>query len=399
MTTNIEQRISRARTHLLMDQPWFGSLALRLRMEATPGLGTFANDGTHLKYDPDYAGQRSDKEMIGVIAHEVMHCAMGHMYRAGNRNWRKWNEACDIAINGLLRAQGFVLPPTFLQAEEAQYAGMSAEQIYAAREKAPPPAPKGAGGSQKGQPGQGSGEGQSDDDHHDGDSCACGMQPAPKGSAAVEGQLTEVDWQIATEQATAVAKKAGTMPAHIDRAISANPKTHTDWRSILRRFIEQTVPSDYSWMSPKRRHIAQGLYLPGMVKENMPRIGLAVDTSGSVDAAMLQQFASELTAILHETRPEALDVVYCDAKVQGKETFTPDDGEVVLHAKGGGGTAFQPALDVFNDDPPCCVIYLTDLYGPAPKEPTAYPVLWATPEDNTQLAPFGELVRLSKWEQ
>lgn len=393
-----EMRISRARTHLLLDRPWFGTLALRLKMEQA-NIPTMANDGTKLIYSEDYVNQRNDQELIALMAHEVMHCALGHMFRGKGRNWRKWNEAADIAINGILRAEGFQLPPTELQAEEATYAGMSAEQIYALREKEEQ--------KQQGQKGQGAGQPQfgqqgvgDSDDGHDHDSCECGLQPAPDEATqpAIEGEdrMSEVDWQVAAEQATAVVKRAGKMGGELDRALGTNKQAHTDWRTLLRRFIEQTVPSDYSWSHPNRRYVSQGLYLPGVVKENMPRIGLAVDTSGSIDGEMLKLFASELTAILQETRPEALDVVYCDAKVQGRETFTPDDGEIKLHAKGGGGTAFQPALDVFNEDPPCCVIYLTDLYGPAPREPE-YPVLWATPEGNTQKAPFGELVQLSKY--
>ena len=117
MSKTTERRISRARTHLLLDKPWFGTLALRLKMEPAPGLGTMANDGTRLRYDEDYVVQRTDAELIALMAHEVMHCALGHMYRAGKREWHRWNEACDIAINGMLRSEGFVLPPTPLQAE------------------------------------------------------------------------------------------------------------------------------------------------------------------------------------------------------------------------------------------------------------------------------------------
>lgn len=398
-----EFRVTRARTRLLLDNPWFGTLALRLKIQEAPGLGTLANNGTILYYDPAYVAKLKDQELLAVMAHEVMHCALGHMWRCKSRNFRQWNEACDIAINQILRRNKFELPPTYLQAEEATYENMSAEQIYELRKQNSKSA--GAGitimlpSSGQDNQGDGDGAGQGDKDG-DENQPTCGLQPAPDLNSHDPHTMTETDWQVIAEQATIIAKKAGKMPAELDRTITGNRESKVDWRTILRRFIEQIIVNDYSWTSPNRRFISQGLYLPGMIKgDSTPRIGIAVDTSGSIDNEILRQFANEITSILHEVRPERIDVVYCDAVVHGQESFDPDDAEVVLHAKGGGGTAFQPALDVFNnhkDGPPACVIYLTDLYGPHPKKPEDYPVLWAVTEaSGITEAPFGEFVKLS----
>jgi len=209
--------------------------------------------------------------------------------------------------------------------------------------------------------------------------------------------MTAADWQIATEQASLVARKAGKMDGDTERAAKQARRSATDWRTILRRFIENAVPADYSWTRPNRRHIADGLYLPGVVRENMPRLAVAVDTSSSIGQELLDLFAAELTAILHETRPESLDVVYCDTRIQAVETFSPDDAAVELHPHGGGGTRFQPVFDHFRDDPPAGLIYFTDLEGPAPQEPD-YPVLWVTTEAATRPAPFGDVVSVTRWE-
>ena len=385
---DVPTRISKARAQLLLDQPWFGTLALRLKIIEDTSVPTMANDGTILYYNSAYVKKLSDAELLGVVAHEVMHCALGHMFRIGGRNHQLWNIAADIAINPILTKSGFTLPAGVLGVtpDFAQFKGMFSEQIYALLDKQ---RQKGAGGKP--------GDTESADGlDHD---CDCGLRPASsKDNTHSTDRMTETDWQILTKQATDIARRAGKLPAHIDRLVSSQEEPTVDWRTVLRRFIEQQLPSDYSWMHPSRRYISRGIYLPGIIKENVLRIGIAVDTSGSIDQEMLNLFASEITAIVHEVRPERLDVVYCDAKVQAQESFSPDDPKIVLHAKGGGGTAFQPALDVFNQDPPVCVIYLTDLYGPAPIEPE-YPVLWAVPEASKQAAPFGERVTLSKFER
>jgi predicted metal-dependent peptidase len=401
------QRMSRARLHLLLDHPFFGTLALRLQMEEGR-VETMGTNGTKLVYNPEYVMSLTDDQLVGVNGHEVMHCAMGHMYRGKGREWHRWNMACDLAINPLLREAGLSLPYTELEKLEHKYLGMSAEEIYAKLEE------EGKGG--QGQQGKGRGKGKpqpKEQSQNDGEGQGGGppenfsqpgwpdFSPAPIDSnqAVEEGEdrMTEADWQIAAEQAAMAARRAGTMGANLDRALEASREAKTDWRTILRRFIENSMPSDYSWSNPNRRYIHQGIYLPGVVKENMPRIGVAVDTSGSIDQVMLTRFAEELTAIMKETRPESIDVVYCDTSVKGQESFDPDDDLIVLHARGGGGTAFQPALDHFTIDPPVCVIYLTDLMGPFPQEPE-YPVLWAVPEQYTTPEPFGERVALSRFE-
>ena len=135
MKLSVEQRISKARTQLLLNQPFFGTLALRLHLHKTEAVPTMANDGTILLYNEEYVTKLTDVQLLAVMAHEVMHCAMGHMFRAGSRNFRKWNEACDIVINKIIRDVGFKLPYTYLEPEEEKYAGMPSEQVYALRQQ------------------------------------------------------------------------------------------------------------------------------------------------------------------------------------------------------------------------------------------------------------------------
>src|SRR5258708_32387385 len=67
-------RISKARTELLLDHPWFGSLAMNLRMQENNTIPTFYVDGTTMRYNPEFAATLTNRELVGVIAHEVMHC-------------------------------------------------------------------------------------------------------------------------------------------------------------------------------------------------------------------------------------------------------------------------------------------------------------------------------------
>lgn len=399
MTEDVARRMTKARTALLLDHPWFGSLALKLRLEARPGLGTMATDGTYLVYDPAFVETLSPAELQGCIAHEVLHCALLHPFRLQSRNKVKFNIAADLAINPMIRESGMQLPAGCL--DDPQYHGMPAEQIYALL-----PDPKNSGGQpDPNQPPAGWGIGQ---DLQEPPKPQPGKQPGtdqdPDGTGDDEtpgtGEvppMTKEDWEIAVEQQTIIAQKSGKAPAGVVRMVQKARESRTDWRTLLHRFVEQVLPSDYSWSHPNRRHIADGLYMPGMMKENFPKIGVGVDTSGSIGDRELAICQEELDRILRELRPESIEVVYCDSEIPkgGVESFDPDGPSIRLHPKGGGGTAFQPVFDHFakNGEPPACVIYFTDLYGPEPKDP-GYPVLWVTSERSQRLAWFGELVRV-----
>ena len=385
------KRMSRARTRLLLDYPFFGTLSLNLIMVEDNTQPTCATDGTELKWNAGFIAGCSDDEVTFCIAHETMHCAMGHVWRMAGREAMPWNVACDYAINPILIAAGMKIPADCL--DDAQYHNMYAEQIYAKMPKQPEDMP---------QPGGKRGPGTGSPDMSPGQAPAKpGDKPGP--TTPQPGGMTEIDWQIATEQAAVAARKAGTMPGDAERAINASREAKVDWREVLRRFIERTIPSDYSWATPNKRYIAGGpgypggLYLPGVVKENAPRIVVAIDTSGSVSDDLLNQFAAELSDIMYEVRPSSVDVVYCDTRVNNVQTFTPDEGPVTLEAKGRGGTAFQPVFTWLaeQDEQPACLIYATDLdSSDTPVEPEI-PVLWLAPEWASRNGPFGETVRFS----
>ena len=102
--------MAKARTALILDHPFFGVLSLKLELIETHEVKTAATDGKRLIYNPDYIAKLSDKQRQGLVAHEVMHCALQHMVRRQYRDPKRFNKACDYAINGNLVKQGFVLP-------------------------------------------------------------------------------------------------------------------------------------------------------------------------------------------------------------------------------------------------------------------------------------------------
>jgi hypothetical protein len=52
----------------------------------------------------------NDHECRGVLAHEILHVAGGHCFRQGRATLNCWNDACDYAINPIVRQAGMALP-------------------------------------------------------------------------------------------------------------------------------------------------------------------------------------------------------------------------------------------------------------------------------------------------
>lgn len=377
---------AKARAALLVNAPFWGVLALRLAPVEDASVATMQTDGVAIRFNPDFVRGLPRAVLRTLIAHETMHCAALHHTRRGAREPRRWNVACDHAINPLLSAAGFELWDGALS--DPAYAGLSAEDIYA---RLPDDSGGGSGSDEPdSQPG-----GVGDAPPGDAASDPAGADPAGAGRvpSPIDFARQEEAWSIATAQAEATAKAMGLAAGDAARSVRAQVAPRVDWREVLRRYLSAAAKSDYAWTPPNRRHIARGLYLPSLRSESLGPVVVAVDTSGSIDDATLATFAAEIGAILDEAQPETVHVVTCDAAVTATETFAPGD-TIDLRPLGGGGTAFRPVFEwvAQAELDPVCAVYLTDLDGADFGPPPPYPVLWVSTERTA--APFGEVIAL-----
>ena len=388
-------KLQKARAGLVFDNPFFGSLALRLKLKEDPTCETGWTDGVTLGYNPEWIDGLTLDQTKGFQAHEVMHNALLHHTREGSRNHEKWNKAADYAINPILLDAGFQLPKGHLF--NPQYKGIDAEAIYAMIPDSPGGGGSGGRGGLRG-PGSGDGKGKGSDPG------GCGevrKAPGKDGGKPTPADIAqqEQEQKIATAQAAQVAKKAGKLPGGLERWVDEilNPKL--DWREILRRFVDQAAKNDYSWMPPNRRYVHMGLYLPSLKSNELGKILVAVDTSGSISQDNLKEFASELSGIIEEFDDVEATVIYCDTRVAGVETFKKEDLPIVLHAAGGGGTDFRPPFEYAEENgiDPKCMIYLTDLECSRYPDEPHYPTLWVYDGggDPSRTPPFGEVLSLN----
>ena len=241
---------------------FFATLVLRLTPEPAWDLDTLATDGRVLPYHPPFVAGLSPDELVGVLAHEVMHCALAHPARRGGRDPAKWNVACDLAVNPLLLPAGVVLPAGRLMPGEGPYAGLRAGQGGRGVLRRPAGRTRPAGSRRTmpdrrhGRPGRVRG----------------GDRPGGRGPGREPGQ-SRPSGRWPSPRPSRRPPAGGRCPAGLGRAVEAVLHPPADWRARPAGVRVGHARNDYSWARPNRRFLAQGLYLPGLHSRGTGRRG------------------------------------------------------------------------------------------------------------------------------
>ena len=442
-----------ARKELLIKHPFSGSMALHLapRFTVDPAMPTSCTDGASIAVDAGFFIRLSPEERMVVIAHNVWHCALLHWDRQQQIGNDVFDYAADLEIDLLLQKDHFnfpVLPhdaqwenlsleqvcellPAKIdrkffwdmhlrkesriggtsnqfpeaEKEKKEKAGSSPEQgktpesetgekKKAEGEKAE--GKKAEGEKAEGEKAEGNGQDAKADqpgnaEKEDGTSSSQGSaQDAASGMPVMDGEA----WKKIRRECAGKCKGRGTLPADMERLFLAGETATQNWKEILRDYISMCISRSRTWIPPNRRHVYRKLYLPGPSRQAEIELVIAIDTSGST-GMYLQQFLDELNEIFRSFGEYHVTIINCDAEISSVKEYASADGEEFTseyHFTGGGGTDLRPPFryvkDVL-DDPPQCLLYFTDGFGPAPDEAPPYPVLWCLIPDGEVPANWG----------
>ena len=384
-------RVISAKINVMMENPFWGALGSRLEL-ADFNEDTFATDGKKL-YVPDekYYADWSFEQIKGVIAHEIFHCAFGHVYRREYREPVRWNFACDYTANLVLVENGFVLPKGCLYDEK--YRGMTPEKIYNLL-------PKDLNDCFKNSDGNGN---QGDNPDNSGNSSKNSTGGLTQGDilkpAISEDETSkelEQNWKEAVASAYNQAQQMGQLPAGLKEFVDANLFPKVAWQEMLYRFLQSSKGnSDYVSYPFNRRHIYRDIFLPSLSGERID-IVCVIDTSGSCSNEDLRRYFSEIRGICSLFGEYTIHLFQADMEVNSYEVIE-DDGDIPSFALGRGGTAFAPVFNKIEQEElfELPVIYFTDLCGSFPTNPITKNVFWLVRKNqiyNEPKVPFGQVV-------
>lgn len=380
--SDAEGKLAAARTRLILDKPFLGALVLRLPLKAAEWCRTTATDARAFYYNPRWIESLNGSQVQFALAHEALHCALGHFARRGHRVRRKWDIACDLAINPLLVDEGLVPPPEAFVLDV--YRGMAAEEIYPCID-------------------DNNDETESMDDHlWEGDEGGEGGQgeqgSAPAPLTAQEKEQLQQQWQRHLAAAAQRAREAGKLSGQLARLTEAALAAQVSWRALLAQYLSQAARDDYTWLRPSRRNDGKsGEVIWPSLRSHSGDIHVAIDVSGSVTEQDLAEFLGELNA-LKGTTPVRITLFACDSDLAAGApwVFEPwDELRLPQQFAGGGGTAFAPVFDWIarHGEQPDTLLYFTDADGEFPKEAPSYPVLWLV--KGKAPVPFGRRIQLN----
>ena len=269
--------------------------------------------------------------LIFVICHEIGHLLNLTVDRRGGRHHKFWNFATDYSINsdlinncdghgkpkpiGEMYYSDKLITPENPKGQawlyDEKYRNMTCEQIY---EKLIEEFKKDHGGKTPEQVEQEMSDAVDEwlknhcqggqlDDHIPQDS----MDETDKGR--VKAQVEAVQKQLGGQQ-------AGKTDSFLERAFEfLFQEPPFDWRGFLNNYLKAFLKSDFTWKKPSRRSWGGGYILPGSNTDKHIKLGIAIDTSGSVGDKEVQEFLGHIAKIMHSFKSFDIDVWCFSTKV------------------------------------------------------------------------------------
>lgn len=390
MTPSIPAKVSRSRIQLMLRHSYLASATARLKFRVIdePWCSTMATDGFNIFINPHFVEKITEEEVIGVIAHEVMHCILGHADRRGDRDPELWNIAIDYATNLILCDAGVTLPKTSLL--DWTFKGLTSEDIYKDLSDRPSDAIEQIKASRRG--------GILADTHLNPDDLNGQWARGQGHPTDVERRRLRKSWYDDLKS-----KLPGRISGDYSSEIGKSGRNEIDWRTTLSRFMTGLRRDDYRIYPANKKHLWRDIYLPSLGIPGPDHIVVAIDTSGSMDSEILGKILTEMDAIRQIAQCK-LTLIQCDAEIKSVETLDPWELSSTnfskMTMKGGGGTTLLPPFEwVTNfvrkgNQCPDALIYMTDGWGPSPNQPAMFPCLWIVPEYGAQEFTFGSVLTI-----
>ena len=373
MRVEVLDRIIVARVGLLLNHPFFGNMATRLKIVAADEwLMTAAVDGRNLYYNTQFFNAMNNKEIEFVIAHEILHMVYDHLGRRDYRNPMLYNIAADYIVNNLLVRDRIGDKPSIVDCfQDFKYEGWTSEAVYdelvKQAEKNGEEALKQLGEmlDEHLDMDEDGDEGSSDGEQGKDSNGNTTSKSKPKYSKAEVDQIKDEVKEAMIQAAQSAG--AGNVPAGVARMIKEMTEPKMNWRELIRQQIQSTVKSDYTFSKPSRKGQMSGAILPGMNFQDTIDLAVSLDMSGSIGNDQAKDFLGEIKGIMEEFQDYRIKLWCFDTSVYNEQDFSADGGEDLLDYEifGGGGTDFMANWTYMkeNDIVPKKFIMFTDGYA------------------------------------
>ena len=355
-----QQSLSKTSKELMLKEPFYGFFLIMLNKlwdsKRVPTAGVSKNGINYqLAINPEFWEGLSEEHRHGLLKHELLHIAFGHLTTFFKFSDRKLaNVAMDMEINQYIEKQylpdGGIEIENYPELDLERKAGCRYyyEKLQEAKEEKKKNGTCGSKPMDK----------LLDDLENGNDPCNHDTWEDFEDLTEAEQKLIDKQLQkVLTDAKEQTIKKRGTVPGEIEGVIVIEeivpPKF--DWRGYIRRFAG--VSTKVFTKKLRRKENRRFSDNPGLKIKMRQHMLLAIDTSGSVSDDELREFMSEIYHI-YKCGVD-ITIIQCDTTIRSVE---PYKGQKDLSVVGRGGTEFDPVLEYFNENQRkyTSLVYFTD---------------------------------------
>ena len=338
------QSLSKISKELMLKEPYYGFFLIMLNKVWRKDLPTAGVSKQNINYqlaiNEEFWNSLSDDHKTGLLKHELLHIAFGHLVSFGSFSNKKLaNVAMDMEINQYIEAswlpEGGINIDDYTDIQLDRKAGCRYyyDQLLRLQDE------KDKNGT--------SGDQEMDkllDNIASGDVPDHSTWEEFDDMSEAEKKLIEKQVQkILKDAKEQTVKKRGSVPGEIEGLLILDEVTKAkfDWKGYLRRFTGTSTKIFTKKIRRKENYRYEDN--PGLKIKMKQHMLLAIDTSGSVSDTELTEFMNEIYHI-HKAGVD-ITIVQCDTSIRSIEAYK---GKNDLKVKGRGGTEFDPVLDYYN---------------------------------------------------
>ena len=339
-----QQSLSKISKNLMLTEPYYGFFLIMLNKVWRKDLPTAGVSKHNINYqlaiNEDFWMGLSDDHKMGLLKHELLHIAFGHLVSFSSFSNKKLaNVAMDMEINQYIEDSW--LPEGGIRIEDYEDLKLDKkagcryyyDQLLRLQDEKDKNGTTGNQGMDK-----------LLDDIANGDIPDHSTWEEFDDMTDAEKKLIEKQVQkILQDAKEQTVKKRGSVPGEIEGLIQIEEitKAKFDWKGYIRRFTG--VSTKVFTKKIRRKENRRYEDNPGLKIKMRQHMLLAIDTSGSVSDTELQEFMNEI----HHIYKQGVDVtvVQCDTSIRSIDSYK---GKNEINVFGRGGTEFDPVLDYYN---------------------------------------------------
>ena len=285
-----------------------------LRFQANAAVNPVDNNGSVIFYNAPLMSRFQREKRCFYMAQQLLHIQLAHKARGAGKDRFLWKRATDAVVNSMLRDEGFQIPEEVMLVRDASK--LSAEELYEVYYEA----------------------GEWEDFSSD-----------PTDPVLVDTDSPE---QMNRPGDKMKAKEISLDDPGLAAAVAG-----------LAEMLEPSMQVDYDWFPGTT--IRDGMLRYDFRAYPVARAEILLDTSASVDAALLRYFVRAVKALMRE---DAVVRVGCfDTRFYGFQDIHSEEDVEKLELRGAGGTDFNVAVAAFTGDAENQIIF-TDGYAEMPDD-------------------------------